>query len=58
MKLYEFYNHNRLSKARKWIETGETNIKEAAYRIGFSNLSNFSKGLQKRIWLLPSQLVA
>ena len=58
MKLYEFYNHNRLSKARKWIETGETNIKEAAYRIGFSNLSNFSKAFKKEFGFLPSQLVA
>ncbi|MDP4164952.1 MAG: hypothetical protein Q8898_17800, partial [Bacillota bacterium] len=37
MKLYEFYNYNRLMKAKKWIESGETNAKEAAYRIGFSN---------------------
>ena len=58
MKLYEFYNHNRLSKARKWIETGETNIKEAAYRIGFSNLSNFSKAFKREFGVLPSQLVA
>jgi len=58
MKLYEFYNHNRLSKAKKWIETGETNIKEAAYRIGFANLSNFSKAFKKEFGVLPSQLVA
>ncbi len=58
MKLYEFYNHNRLSKARRWIESGETNIKEAAYRIGFSNLSNFSKAFKKEFGFLPSQLVA
>lgn len=58
MKLYEFYNHNRLSKAKKWIESGETNVKEAAYRIGFSNLSNFSKAFKKEFGFLPSQLVA
>jgi AraC-like DNA-binding protein len=56
MKLYEFYNFNRLSKAKLWIETGETNIKEAAYKIGFSNLSNFSKAFKKEFGLLPSQL--
>src|SRR5438045_4055383 len=56
MKLYEFYNFNRLSKARLWIETGETNIKEAAYKIGFSNLSNFSKAFKKEFGLLPSRL--
>jgi AraC-like DNA-binding protein len=47
-----------LSKAKKWIETGETNIKEAAYRIGFANLSNFSKAFKKEFGVLPSQLVA
>lgn len=58
MKLYEFYNYNRLSKAKHWIESGETNIKEAAYRIGFSNLSNFSKAFKKEFGLLPSQIKA
>lgn len=56
MKLYEFYNYNRLSKAKQWIQTGETSIKEAAYRIGFANLSNFSKAFKKEFGLLPSQL--
>jgi len=56
MKLYEFYNHHRLSKAKRWIETGETNIKEAAYRIGFSNLSNFSKAFKKEFGMLPSRI--
>ena len=56
MKLYEFYNYNRLSKAKNWIQTGETNIKDAAYRIGFSNLSNFSKAFRKEFGVLPSEL--
>lgn len=55
MKLYEYYNHNRLSRAKNWIESGETNIKEAAYRIGFSNLSNFSKAFKKEFGMLPSE---
>jgi len=55
MKLYEFYNYNRLLKAKKWLESGETNAKEAAYRIGFSNLSNFSKAFKKEFGLLPSE---
>jgi len=56
MKLYEFYNYNRLLKAKRWIETGETNVKEAAHRIGFSNLSNFSKAFKKEFGLLPSKV--
>jgi AraC-like DNA-binding protein len=56
MKLYEFYNYNRLLKAKRWIESGETNVKEAAHRIGFSNLSNFSKAFKKEFGLLPSSV--
>jgi AraC-like DNA-binding protein len=55
-KLYEFYNYNRLSKAKQSIETGETSIKEAAYGIGFSNLSNFSKAFKKEFGILPSKI--
>jgi len=56
MKLYEFYNYNRLMKARRWIESGETNVKEASFRLGFSNLSNFSKAFKKEFGILPHQI--
>ena len=56
MKLYEFYNYNRLSKARQSIESGESTIKDAAYRSGYSNLSNFSKAFKKEFGLSPSQV--
>jgi len=55
-KLYEFYNYNRLYKARQSIENGESTIKEAAYNIGYSNLSNFSKAFKKEFGMLPSQI--
>ncbi|HEY1871358.1 MAG TPA: AraC family transcriptional regulator, partial [Chitinophagaceae bacterium] len=56
MKLYEFYNYNRLLKARQWIESGETTAKEASFRLGFSNLSNFSKAFKKEFGVLPNQI--
>jgi AraC-like DNA-binding protein len=56
MKLYEFYNYNRLSNARQSIESGESTIKDAAYRAGYSNLSNFSKAFKKEFGLSPSQV--
>ena len=55
MKLYEFYNHNRLQKAKAMLESGEANVKEAALRIGFANLSNFSKAFKKEFGYLPKQ---
>lgn len=56
MKLYEFYNYNRLSQAKKSIEIGQTSVKEAAYQIGFTNLSNFSKAFKKEFGVLPSHI--
>jgi AraC-like DNA-binding protein len=56
MKLYEFFNYNRLLKARQWIESGETSVKEASFRLGFSNLSNFSKAFKKEFGILPNQI--
>lgn len=56
MKLYEYYNRNRLRKAKKLIESGRCSIKEAGMRIGFSNLSHFSRAFRKEFGLLPSEL--
>ncbi|HEY4149303.1 MAG TPA: AraC family transcriptional regulator [Chitinophagaceae bacterium] len=56
MKLYEYYNRNRLLKAREMISRGKTTIKEAAYSIGFSNLSNFSRAFKKEFGVLPGKM--
>jgi AraC-like DNA-binding protein len=58
MKLYEYYNHNRLKKAKALLESGEASVKEAALQIGFANLSNFSKAFKKEFGVLPKQLKA
>jgi AraC-like DNA-binding protein len=55
MKLYEFYNHNRLQKARELLESGQSSVKEVAYKIGFANLSNFSKAYKKAFGILPKE---
>lgn len=56
MKLYEYYNRNRLLKAKEMIAGGKTTIKEAAYSIGFSNLSNFSRAFKKEFGCLPGKM--
>src|SRR4030095_5756569 len=55
MKLYEFYNHNRLQKARELLESGQSSVKEVAYKIGFANLSNFSKAYKKAFGILTKE---
>ena len=57
MKLYEFYNRNRLEKARDMLQTGNFSVKQVGYDIGFSNLSNFAKAFKKEFGLLPKDVL-
>jgi AraC-like DNA-binding protein len=56
MKLYEYYNRHRLLKAKEMITVGRSSVKDAAYSIGFSNLSNFSRAFKKEFGVLPGQI--
>lgn len=51
-RLYEFFNMQRLDKAKKLLEEGAV-AKEAGYEIGFTNVSNFSKAFKKRFGYNP-----
>ena len=57
MKLYEFYNRNRLEKAREMLQTGKYSVKQAGMDIGFSNLSNFAKAFKKEFGILPKDIL-
>jgi AraC-like DNA-binding protein len=57
MKLYEFYNRNRLEKAKEMLKTGHFSVKQVGYDIGFSNLSNFAKAFKKEFGLLPKDML-
>jgi AraC-like DNA-binding protein len=57
MKLYEFYNRNRMEKAKDLLETGKYSVKEAGLEIGFSNLSNFAKAFKKEFGVLPNEML-
>lgn len=54
-RLYEFYNKQRLEKARELITKGIT-PKEAGYSIGFSDVSNFTKAFKKEYGYTPGIL--
>jgi len=56
MKLYEFYNRNRLEKAKEMLKTGHYSVKQVGYDIGFSNLSNFAKAFKKEFGILPKDI--
>lgn len=57
MKLYEFYNRNRLEQAREMLKTGEFSVKQVGINIGFSNLSNFAKAFKKEFGILPKEVL-
>lgn len=54
-RLYEFYNKQRLEKAKLLIEHGIT-AKEAAYSIGFNDVSNFTKAFKKEYGFTPGRI--
>jgi AraC-like DNA-binding protein len=57
MKLYEFYNRNRLEKAREMLQEGAHSVKEVGLEIGFTNLSNFAKAFKKEFGVLPNEML-
>ncbi|MBS1599129.1 MAG: helix-turn-helix transcriptional regulator [Bacteroidetes bacterium] len=57
MKLYEFYNRNRLEKAKEMLRSGKYSVKEVGHDIGFSNLSNFAKAFRKEFGILPNEML-
>ena len=57
MKLYEFYNRNRLEQAREMLKSGNYSVKQVGINIGFSNLSNFAKAFRKEFGLLPKEIL-
>lgn len=55
--LYDYYNKNRLQRAKEMIQTGRFSIKQAGREIGFSNLSHFAKAFRKEFGLLPNEIL-
>jgi len=54
-RLYEYYNKQRLHKAKEMMEEGMF-PKEAGYAIGFNDVSNFTKSFKKEYGYTPGTL--
>jgi len=54
--LYEYYQKNRMMKARQLLVQKRNAVKEVGMQLGFKNLSNFTIAFKKEFNILPSQL--
>jgi AraC-like DNA-binding protein len=53
--LYEYYQKNRMLKAKQLIAAKKYSLKEIGSRLGFKNLSNFTIAYKKQFNKLPSE---
>ncbi|MBX9782503.1 MAG: helix-turn-helix transcriptional regulator [Chitinophagaceae bacterium] len=54
--IYEYFQKNRMRKAKSMLSSHGYTIKEVGLQLGYTNLSNFSLAFKKEFGLLPSQL--
>jgi AraC-like DNA-binding protein len=54
---YEYYQKQRMQKARLMLLTGNYSVKDIGYTLGYANLSNFTLAFKKVHGKLPSDLL-
>ena len=54
---YEYFQKQRMQKARIMLLSGEHSIKDVGYTLGYANLSNFTLAFKKEFKMLPSDLL-
>ncbi len=53
--LYEYFQKHRMQRAKVMLLSGEFSVKEAGYKLGYQNLSNFAHAFKKEFGVLPSK---
>lgn len=56
--IYEYYQKNRMLKAKSLLVLAKYNIKEVGIMVGYSNLSHFANTFKKEFGFLPSEMAA
>jgi AraC-like DNA-binding protein len=54
---YEYFQKQRMQKAKMMLLSGNYSIKDVGYTLGYSNLSNFTLAFKKEFKQLPSEVV-
>lgn len=57
LPIYEYYQKNRMSKAKALLMEGLYTCKEVGLQIGYSNLSHFASAFKKEFGISPSDLL-
>lgn len=50
----DFIRSYRLKQAKRLLETTAINVSEMAWKVGFKDLSHFSRSFQEEFGILPS----
>lgn len=58
LPIYEYFQKNRMLKAKSLLGLGEYTIKEVGQMVGYSNLSHFANTFKKEFGFLPSEITA
>ncbi len=53
---YEYFQKNRMQRARYLLLTRKHSVKETGQQLGFNNLSNFTIAFKKEFGILPSEV--
>jgi AraC-like DNA-binding protein len=56
--IYEYYQKNRMQRAKNLLLEGKHSIKEVGIKVGYSNLSHFAGSFKKEFGILPSEMLA
>ena len=54
---YEYFQKQRMQKAKMMLLSGKFSIKDVGYTLGYSNLSNFTLAFKKEFGQLPSEVL-
>ncbi len=56
LSIYEYYQKNRMLRARQLLRLKKYSVKEIGVALGFKNLSNFTIAYKKEFQVLPSEI--
>lgn len=57
LPIYEYYQKNRMIRAKSLLLEGRYAVKEVGIMVGYSNLGHFAGSFRKEFGLLPSEIV-